>query len=273
MSEGIFEQYETVKEDMKFLTSSDVRSKIILSLKDGSKNLSDLRDELCLSSSTILHGMNQLEERNFILRESRFYSLSNTGMIAESMLFNMMKSVYSLKKFKTIFLNHEIGCIPNHLMKDLGSLKDSKIVKSTNTNFLKPQMALCGLVSKASNIKHISSVSHPENTGALFKTIIEMGGDVQLVLTRSVLEQLIKTTGTEFIKAAVLTDHLKLWTVKDNTKISFTMGNYFLAMGLFSTVGVYDPTMYMVSESNDAIKWGNSLFNHYLEQAEKFEPK
>ena len=271
MSEGILEQYDAVNGDIKFLTSSDVRSKIIISLKENEKNLADLRWELCLNSSTILHGMKQLEERNFIIRKSSVYSLSQTGKIAESILSNMMKSVYSLKKFKDIFLNHEMGCIPTHLMKDLGSFNNSNIVKSTNTDFLRPQRALCGFLSKTKNIKHVSSVSHPQNTVVLFKTIIEMGGDVQLALTKVVMEQLIESGSKEILNNAVLRGQLKLWSVEDDTKISITIGNNFVALGLFSTEGVYDPSMFILSEDDDAIKWGNNLFDHYLERADKFE--
>ena len=269
-SEGIFEQYDTVKEDMKFFTSSDVRSKIIISLTNGTKNLADLRSELCLSSSTILHGMNQLEEKDFIFRESRFYSLSQTGEIAANILIDMMKSIYSLKKFKPLFLHHEIGCIPNHLMKEVGSLNDSKIVKSTNEDVLKPQRVLSGFLSKTNNIKHLSSVFHPQNSVELLKTI-ENGGELQLVLTRGVLEQLIETIGMEIINKAIFTGKLQIWRVGDDTKISFTMGNDFVALGLFSTEGVYDLNIFMISQANDAIVWGNNLFNYYLDNAEKFE--
>jgi len=78
----MFELYEQVKDDVKFFIASDVRAKIIISLKDGSKNLADLRKDIHLSSSTILHGMSQLEEKNLIFRESGNYSLSQKGEIA-----------------------------------------------------------------------------------------------------------------------------------------------------------------------------------------------
>jgi predicted transcriptional regulator len=271
-SEDIFEQYDTVKEDMKFFTSSDVRSKIIISLTNGSKNLANLRGELCLSSSTILHGMNQLEEKDFIFRESRYYSLSQTGEIAARILIDMMKSIYTLKKFKPLFLHHEIGCLPNHLLKDVGSLNDSEIVKSTNKDVLKPQRVLSDLLSETNSVKHLSSVFHPQNTVELLKTI-ENGGELQLVLTRGVLEQLIETTGMEIINKAVFTGQLQIRRIKDDTKISFTMGNDFVALGLFSTEGVYDLNMFMISQAIDAIAWGKNLFNYYLDQSEKFELK
>ncbi len=269
--EGVFKQYESIKEDMKFFTSSDVRSKILISLKDGSKNLGDLRSEMHISSSTILHAMNQLGERNFILKESGRYSLSQTGEIAASIIIHMMGSVHSLKKFQNLFLNHEIGSIPHPLLKDIGSLNNSKIIKSTPNDILKPHTTLSALMSRTTDIKHLSSVFHPLNTGILLQTI-EKGGEVQLVLTRGVMEQLIETTGLETVNNALSTGKLKLWNVDEDMKISFTMGNDFVAMGLFSNEGVYDLNMFMVSEGDDAVSWGSNLFNHYLERAEKFEP-
>jgi predicted transcriptional regulator len=41
-------------------------------------------------------------------------------------------------------------------------------------------------------------------------------------------------------------------------------------LGLFSIGGMYDSTRLLVSKHNDAIKWGNRLFEHYRQQATKF---
>ena len=98
-----------------------------------------------------------------------------------------------------------------------------------------------------------------------------MGGEVHLALTKGVMEQLIESGSKEILNNAVLRGQLKLWSVEDDTKISMTIGNNFVALGLFSTEGVYDPSMFILSEDDDAIEWGNNLFDHYLELADKFE--
>ena len=68
--------YDDVKGHLKFLVSSDVRVKILISLSKGSKNVSQLREHIGLSSSTILHGMQLLEQKDLVFRDSKIYSLS-----------------------------------------------------------------------------------------------------------------------------------------------------------------------------------------------------
>jgi predicted transcriptional regulator len=148
----MFELYEQVKDDMKFFIASDVRAKILISLRSGSKNLADLRKEIHLSSSTILHGMNQLEQKSFIFRESGNYSLSQTGEVVANKLIDVMRSFYSLNLCEGLFLNHDIICIPPELFKDIGCLEKSFIVKSTSTNIMRPQEVLSEFLAKVKTL-------------------------------------------------------------------------------------------------------------------------
>ena len=138
MSKEILKLYGKVRDDLKFLTASDVRTRIIITLNSGLKSLRDLKDETNLSSATILHGMNQLDEKNFILKQSGGYSLSQTGKIIAIHLISLIKASTSLGELEKIFLRHEIDAIPEYLLESIGSLKDSMVVESTPTDVMKP---------------------------------------------------------------------------------------------------------------------------------------
>jgi predicted transcriptional regulator len=99
-SEDIFVLYEEIKDDLKFITSSDIRAKIIISLKEGQKKLGDLKDEVHMRSSSILHSMSQLESRNLIVREFQSYSLSQTGKMVAIILIDIVDSFSLMKKHK-----------------------------------------------------------------------------------------------------------------------------------------------------------------------------
>ncbi|MEN4096824.1 MAG: ArsR family transcriptional regulator, partial [Methanobacteriaceae archaeon] len=90
---NVHDLYEEVKESLKFLSISSVRIKIVLSLDEGSKKTSELRDELGLSSSTIIHSMNELEKRNLVFKEGENYLLSQTGKILTLKLIDVIKTI------------------------------------------------------------------------------------------------------------------------------------------------------------------------------------
>jgi len=264
----MFELYEQVKDDVKFFIASDVRAKIIISLKDGSKNLADLRKDIHLSSSTILHGMSQLETKHLIFRESGNYSLSQKGEIAADKLIDLVKSVYSLNKFESLFLYHDISAIPTDIFKDLGSLESSLIIKATETDIMKPQDVRLALISKSKNIKHLSSVFDASTT-QIFLNALENGGNVHMVLTEGIMEKLLESVDKKVLQKWVKKGNLKLWKLEDDVKISLTTGDNFMALGLFSTTGTYDLNVALVSQEEDAQSWGNRLYDHHLNQASK----
>jgi predicted transcriptional regulator len=262
----MFELYEQVKDDMKFFIASDVRAKILISLISGSKNLADLRKEIHLSSSTILHGMNQLEQKNFIFRESGNYSLSQTGEVVANKLIDVMRSFYSLNLCEGLFLNHDISCIPPELFKDIGCLEKSFIVKSTSTNIMRPQEVLSEFLSKSENFKQLTSVYNPSSIQIFLETL-EKDGNVQLIMTEGIIDKLVENVGKDKLENWVNEGKLQLMKVDEDVNISLTTGDNFIALGLFSADGAYDLNISLISHGEEAISWGNRLFDHYLQQS------
>lgn len=263
--------YENTKDDLKFFSSSDVRVKIILCLENGSKNLSDLRKNIHMSSSTILHAMNQLESHKIIFRNSGKYCLSQIGRIAAAKLIDMIKSINSLKRCRNLFLNHDIDCIPSHLLKDIGCLNQSSVVTSSATDVMKPHTVLFEHLANNSNLKHLSSVFYPQKTDMLLQ-ILQRGGNLHLILTENIMQKVLEVTERDILLEMKESGQLQLNQMEDDSHhISFTLGDDFLALGLSSTEGSYDLNVFLISEGEEAILWGNRLFNYYLNNAKEYE--
>ena len=63
------EEYQGIK----YILTSTMRTKLLLSIYNGSKNLDDLRIELEKPSATILHGLKELENLNFVKKVQKYY--------------------------------------------------------------------------------------------------------------------------------------------------------------------------------------------------------
>jgi len=267
MSNEILKLYEKVRNDLKFFTASDVRTKIIIVLNNGLKNLSGLKEETNLNSSTILHGMNQLEEKNLIFKQSGGYSLSQTGKVVALNIINLIKVSTSLEEIGKIFLKHEIFLIPEYLLESVGSLKGSVVVESTPTDVMKPHTVHAELIQNSKDVKYISSVLLPQKIESFEETLEK--GSLQLILTSEILDKWIEIKGRENLKKALLEKDFKLWKTDGNAKMSFTVSDTFIALGLFSTDGIYDLHKYLIGKDEEAIEWGNRLFGYYLKQSKK----
>lgn len=265
----IFDSYDHIKFDIKFLAKSDVRIKILISLREASKNLARLKEDIGLSASTILHGIYQLEKKNLVIRDSGYYSLTPIGDLLSQELMSIIESVSAIKKCKTLLLNHDIRCIPPVLLKDVGCLKDSRIVKSLPTDIMRPHNILRGLLSQSTNVKHLSSVLFTPNIELLFADL-EKNRDVHLILTREILDKIMDEVDVKNMEQGLSKGNLKVGLMDDQAKISFTIGDDFIALGLYSTDGNYDLNAYLLSESKEAISWGERLFEHYQDKSINF---
>ena len=58
---------------LKYILTSEMRSKLLLTIYEDSKNLDDLRNELKKPSATILHGLKELENSNLVRKVQKYY--------------------------------------------------------------------------------------------------------------------------------------------------------------------------------------------------------
>lgn len=264
---NILNQYDDVKEDLKLLTTSNIRSKVIISLNKGNKQLGDLRNELQLGSSTILRAMEKLKTSDIVTKNGNKYSLSPYGKLSAIKFENMLKSCYTIKNNKMLWLEHHIDGIPEYLLKDIGCLSDSIIIKGTPVDVVKPYTCFAEHFIKSNQIKCISPIFYNQYI-SLYKEVLKKGADLELMLTPMILDKLMETIGIDELKELISLYGLKIRIIEEDTNIVFTVTEKFISLGLFSNEGQFDGTMKLFSFNPDSIKWGNKLFEYYLKKAQ-----
>lgn len=275
-TDNILKIYEEVKDDIKFLGISSVRMKIMLCLNDGPKKTKQLRKLTGMQSSTILHGINELEKHNLVLREGNTFHLSEMGIVILPKLVDITKTIFVLENNCSLWLNHEIQSIPPDLLMEIGCLSDSEVVEADITDIMKTHGNYLDMVSKSKRVKGVSSFIHPEYVGIYTDLMKNNGVKVELVLTDKVIKEMIKSIDTKGLKDFIslyTKGNLTLWRLDEEVKVAFTVTDKFLSLGLYKKDGRYDSLRDLVSENSDSIKWGNKLFDHYQKKADKIELK
>jgi len=77
----------------------------------------------------------------------------------------------------------------------------------------------------------------------------------------------VENVGKDKLEKWVNEGKLQLMKVDEDVNISLTTGDNFIALGLFSADGAYDLNISLISHGEEAISWGNRLFDHYLQQS------
>ena len=187
----IFKFYEEIKDNLKFYGISSVRMKIMISLNDGPKKTKHLRKLIGIQSSTILHGINELEKQKIVLRKGDYYYLSEIGQILTPKLIDTIKMLTVLKNNQKLWLNHQIDTIPHDLLMEIGDLSNSQFIESDNTDIFKIHEIYLDMIKQTEEIRGISPFFHLDFIET-FLNILNNGVKVELILTDLILKKTIK---------------------------------------------------------------------------------
>jgi predicted transcriptional regulator len=79
---------------LKFLTTSSVRNKILISVREGVKDLGDLKDELGLDASTIIHSVRAMESEHLPVGHDSNFTSSNLFVSSYSLFPSLLLSFH-----------------------------------------------------------------------------------------------------------------------------------------------------------------------------------
>ncbi len=264
----IYTIYEEIDEKLKFITTSGVRIKMMLSLLEETKNSTQLKDEIGVVASTVIHAARDLEKEKLLIEDAEGYKLTNIGKILALKLLDLIKLFSVVKRTEEFWLTHDIEGIPFEFLERLGELQEMKVVKSSPANLLQVLNLYMKLVSKAKELRGVSPVFVPEFS-KLVKKLLKKGATVHLVISEEIVNPVVKGYQKDIepdIKKKVEEGHLRIWVSKD-VNIAMSVTDSFISIGMFNKDGTYDFSHDMVSYNKEAIKWGRELFEYYKSRA------
>lgn len=268
------ELYEDVKDFLRYITGSAARAKILISLNEGPHTLNDLRNKTGMNTSTLSNTLTNLERKKIIHKKENKYFLSSTGDMMVFKLMDTMETFDTVIKFKKLWLDHDTESIPPSLKLEIGKLSKSFLIESEPGEIYKTHENFQNMLTESKYIKGFSPI-YRSAYSELFRTIIESGVSVELILTPEILNKTLKEIDSEsfeFLKHFMSEDKVKLWVIDDEIKIAFTVTDKHLSLGLFHQNGSYDNSRDLISDDHAAIAWGNKLFEYYRSQAERYKP-
>jgi len=246
---------------------SDLRRNILMSLHDDKKSLGNLRDELEISSTTAIHALKELENYNLTFQDKdKNYLLTNIGRVIAVKLLDFNDAAEVLEKHKEFWLEHDMSGIPKHLIEKIGWLKDSKLIKDTDTEILKAHLNYINLLKNAKEIRGVSSIYVPE-FASLYKELATEMVDVRLILSKDVIAKIDETILNQITIGN--NSNFNLFVMNMNLKAAISVTDYFVSLGLFRIDGTYDYSNDLISYSKEAITWGNEFFDHYARLSER----
>ena len=250
---------------LRLAACSNLRRDLIVSLKEGKKPLSELRDELQVSSTTAIHALRELERGKLIFQdEARNYVLTKIGEILALKLDDFLNAIDVLQKYEQFWHEHDLSDIPLSLLERIGDLRGSMPLVGTPTDIFKSHTTFINVLENANEVKGIYPIFDLEYLTTIEDLVLRKGVDVEIIVTNEVLESISGVITTEETFGDVLDAlNFKLFALDRNVKLSHTLTDNVFYLGMFTSDGVYDYNKALISDDEKALAWGRALHEHY----------
>jgi predicted transcriptional regulator len=237
---------------------SELKLKILLSLLNGERKISELRFDSETRDTTIFHVLEEFEDLNLTTKAQGVYKLSPLGTIEAKILKEFISTAEVIEKFKDFWLSHNVDDIPAHLLQNIGALKDAQLVRTQASELGIVHQTFIETIRTSKRIKGISPIFHSDFI-SLFGQLLEQGSTIELIVSSDVLNKITGFVDLDLIKKYLTEDKLRVF-LKDDLKIALALTERSFSLGLFALSGKYDDTMDLRSDRIEAIKWGERLF-------------
>ena len=245
------ESYESISDDVKYMSNSLIRLKILAVLYEKPQNMKELTDKTKLnysSVSSILHG---LELRDFVYRKSNRYHLTTCLKMQMENILKFKDVVNVVNGFFNIFNAHIVDMIPEMSLVELYMLKNAILLESSGFDAYKIFNFIGNALDDADCVKCIMPFYH-EDFNVQLNNLVE---------------------NDKFVEAIVSVDLFECYEEKSDIRYlsSFKGKNNFLLIstdkmmifGLFRDDGFFDQNRLITSKDKNSIMWANNLFKNF----------
>jgi len=234
----------------------------IAALREGPMNISELSLQLKLTPSSILHSIKEIVEDGTIEKHGGRYSLSSTGKIKAALIDSMEQSLAVLEANKSFWQGHDVSGIPDTLLVRVGELRGCTCIEDDEEIVMKSLAYAIEQTSKARQVWGISPVIAPGHQ-EMIMGLLANGSEVNLILTKSIIRGIDPT----ILAGLLALPNFHLWEIEDGARLTLTVADDMLSLGLYLPGGAYDTNHDLVCQGEEAAGWGRDLFEHYKKQA------
>ena len=250
-NETLLKNYDSISEDVKFVSKSLIRLKILAALFEESQTMKSLTEKTSLSYSSISSAIHSLELKGYVFRESNKYFLSNNMKLYMNYVLEFKSIVNLLNKFFNILDGHVVTMIPNQSVYELYLLGNAKLLESDGVDVYKIYNYIENAINEAENLKCILPFFYDDFNNAL-NALVDKGAFVEVMVPEDIYETFEEKSEIRYL-SSFDGDERFLLIVSDKIMI----------LGLFKNNGFFDQNRLLTSKNSDAIEWANNLFKNF----------
>lgn len=249
--ENYLKSYESISKDLKYVTNSLSRLKIIATLYDGPKSMKGLTEDTGLSYSSVSSTMHKLELENFVYRQSSKYHLTNSMRMQIENVLELNKTIDVINKFFNILDKHLVDMIPNQSIAEIYLIGQASLIESGDIDAYRTYNYIENALMEANCVKCILPFYYESFTNQL-DNLVKSNNPVEMMVSKEILHIFEEKSEIKNLSSFKKEDNLLL-IVTDKVMI----------LGLFKEDGSFDQNRLLISKNSNSLKWAVNLFENF----------
>ncbi len=258
-------------DNVRYIMTSSIRTKLLISLYLSKKRLAVLRDDLEKSSATILHGLKELEKLKLVNKFDKYYYLSSNGYLITLNLLKLIENWLSIDSNLNFWKNHDITAIPSKFLRRGSVLKEAECVVANNQDLSKPLKKYLEIISNSKDLKIVLPIFSKVHLDAIIDSVDSNNSNLDLIITNNILKSIDNNGYSEKLFSNGKSENIKIWKIEDDLNLFMTCCENFLSLILFFEDGYYDDSHMLLDKTEDSIIWGLNIFDYYKEKGKRVD--
>ncbi|MDO5823046.1 transcriptional regulator FilR1 domain-containing protein [Methanobrevibacter sp.] len=251
INKSYLNSYESISEELKYMTNSIIRLKILATLYKCPLNMKDLNQITSLSYSSISSNMHNLELKGYVYREYNKYFLSNSTKLKIDQVMKLGYIINLLNDFFNILDKHLVNMIPNQSVAELYLLGNAHLIESDGIDVYRIYNFIENSLSSAKQVKCVLPFYY-ENFNDKLNELVENNNDVEVMIPSGISKIFNKKSKIKNLS----------YFAGENTFL-LIVTDQLMILGLFKEDGYFDQNRLLTSKNSDSIKWASNLYENF----------
>ncbi|MDR1721686.1 MAG: DUF1724 domain-containing protein [Methanobrevibacter sp.] len=266
LNSGILEKFDCIRDDLKFLTNSEIRLDIVSSINNAPKQRSVIQEITNLSYSSISFNIKKLEKKGFVKCNYQGYVVNNITYLFYKQLIDFNRSLSIANRINSFLQGNLVDGIDEESLKELNVLHKCKLLESSITDIYKAQEDLINKIEKSYSLNGVIAFIHPDFP-AIFQDILLKGGNLNLLIFNDIYREFLHSFNRDTLKKYIKNGNLKVNYLDMENKIFLIFSNDYLYLGLFKEDNTFDQNRLLYCEGIEGVSWGKRLFNRMYDNS------
>lgn len=246
------------------LFSSGKRKDTLLLLQDGPQEMDFLLRSLATTRQSLLPQIKILEEHFLVDHYDDTYELTTIGKLIVDEMRPLVDTLDVLDADIDYWGTHDFDFIPPYLLERISELKDSTVINPS----LMELYNLHKTYHKDKTPEYVYSVGnifYPDYRSR-FTEMIDNNITINYIASEDLFDK-VRTESHEHLKFFIESGYFKLYVYRQKMNfLFFTFDDYHIVITPLKKDGSVD-NKYIMCSTEDALKWGKDLFDHYLKDS------